>query len=169
MIEKIEDVRNAIKNKTYYCALALALTLPDICSQVERELPDNQNSNRTMYIDWVKNHIDKDDFQFPLEGFDIQTFSGEMCYSLRCKVLHNGNTNVKNKQLGVIVDDFELTFPSEGNYYHGYKYFENPQPDGTYETITCIGIDYLCERLCDTAEEFYDEWENKDDFRKHSF
>lgn len=30
--------------------------------------------------------------------------------------------------------------------------------------ITCIAIDYLCERLCDMAEQFYNGWANKQDF-----
>jgi hypothetical protein len=147
----------------------LALTFPDICCQVENRLPDNQNSNRTMYINWVNNHVDFEDFHFPLSGFEPQTFTGEMCYSLRCKVLHNGNTDVNNARLGVIVDDFILTTPKDEMYYHGYKYCEKQESDGKIKKITYIAIDYLCERLCDSAEKFYNEWECKADFDKHSF
>ena len=100
-----------------------------------------------------------------MQGFETQTFAGEMCYSLRCKVLHNGNTEVKNQALGVNVDKLFLTLPAEDNYYHGYKYVTDENGD----TATYIGIDYICERLCDTAEKFFNNWANKSDFDKHSF
>lgn len=169
MLNKIKDVRDAVANKTYYAALALALTFPDICCQVENGIPAGQNSNRTMYIDWVNNHFAPDDFDVLFPGFDAQTFRGEMCYSLRCKVLHNGSTDVQNPKLKVSVDEFVLTKPGDEDYFHGYKYINQVQTDGTEKTITKIGIDYLCERLCDTAEAFYLGWMNKSDFDGHSF
>ena len=165
MLKKIDDVRRSIKNATYYSALALALTFPDICCQVENGLNNGENSTRSMYINWVNKHMDFEDFHFPMQGFETQTFAGEMCYSLRCKVLHNGNTEVKNQALGVNVDKLFLTLPAEDNYYHGYKYVTDENGD----TATYIGIDYICERLCDTAEKFFNNWANKSDFDKHSF
>ena len=92
-----------------------------------------------------------------------------MCYSLRCKVLHNGNTDVKNQKLGVNVDEFKLTCPGDKDYYPGYKYGEITQPDKTKKTVTYIGIDYLCERMCVAAENFYNGWSVKKDFDIHSF
>lgn len=165
MIAKIRDIRDALRNGTYYCALALALTLPDICCQVENGLADSENSNRTMYISWVNKNVQFDAFHSPFPGFERQTFTGDMCYSLRCKVLHNGNTEVKNKNLGVNVDKLILTRPNEENHYCGYKYVEDSKGDA----ISYIGIDYLCERLCAAAELFYNNWKNKEDFAKHSF
>ena len=168
MIEKIEDVKKALKNGTYYCALALALTFPDICCQVENGIAAGQNANRDMYINWVNKYFDKEDFYFPIPGFESQTFTGEMCYSLRCKVLHNGNTDVNNQKLGVNVDEFILTRPGDKDYYSGYKYGEITQPDRTKKAVTYIGIDYLCERLCYAAENFYNGWHEKKDFDIHS-
>lgn len=164
MLKKIEDIRNALNNKTYYCALALALTLPDVCCHVENHLGAKESASGKMYIEWLNKHTDPADFKTPFAGFDKQTFSSEMCYLLRCKVLHNGNTEVKNEKQGVWVDKLVLTFPSDANYYHGYDYQENGGKTATY-----IGIDYLCERLCAAAERFYNEWENKEDFDKFSF
>ena len=34
MIEKIKEIERALGGGYYYCALALALTIPDICGQV---------------------------------------------------------------------------------------------------------------------------------------
>ena len=41
MIDKINDIRKALLNKTYISAVALALTLPDICSQVENNTAES--------------------------------------------------------------------------------------------------------------------------------
>ena len=165
MKRKIKDIRDALKNGTYYCALALALTLPDICCQVENGLAEGDNSDRAMYVKWVNKHMKSDDFNFPVQGFETQTFRGEMCYSLRCKILHNGNTKVNNVQRGVNVCEFQLTFPDDSDYFHGYRYKEAPNG----ETFTEIGVDYLCERICDAAESFYANWPNKNDFSIRSF
>ncbi len=88
-------------------------------------------------------------------GNETQTFDGKMCYSLRCKVLHNGNTEVTNSMLKVIVDSFVLSKPGSEDYKSGYTYIEKPQQDGTTKVMTCIAIDYLCEHLCEMAEKFY--------------
>lgn len=35
MLDLIKDIENALRNKSYLSALALSLTLPDICGGVE--------------------------------------------------------------------------------------------------------------------------------------
>lgn len=164
MIDSIQEIRKALDSECYLAALALSLTLPDICSQVKNGVMDG---NRTLYINWFNSHVEYDDFHFPITGFETRTFDGEMCYSLRCKVLHNGNTEVINPSLKVLVDSFELLKPGDQDYKPGYTYIKKPQPDGTVKVITCIAIDYLCKRLCDMAEQFYNGWANKRDFDAH--
>lgn len=166
MIEIINEVRDCLHNGTYVGALALGLTLPDICSQVESGKKDG---DRNLYITWVNKHFDDEDFTFTLSGFEDQTFTGNMCYSLRCKILHNGNTDVTNTKLNVTVDKFVLTKPGTKEYFHGYKYADEKQPDGSFLKVTYIGVDYLCERLCDAAEKFYNSWTNKVDFGEYIF
>ena len=87
-----------------------------------------------------------------------------MCYSLRCKVLHNGNTEVTNSKLGVLVDNFELVKPGDSDNTPSYTYITKMQLDGTSKVITLIAIDYLCGCLCNMAEQFYNDWSNKQDF-----
>ena len=162
MIEKINEIREALNNKTYIAALALALTLPDICCQIENGV---SNGEEKTYKKWVNDHLDSKSFEFP--GFKKNTFNGEMCYALRCKILHNGNTEVQDKK-GIDIDSFILTKPDFPNYCHGYKYEEEGMQDGTTRYVTYIGVDYLCEELCFAAENFYNNWQNKDDFDKHT-
>lgn len=166
MIDKINDIRKALENKTYIAAVALALTLPDICSQVEN---NTSESSRSQYIDWVNKRISPDYFVFDLPGFEDQVFAGNMCYSLRCNVLHSGSTDVANPKLNVYVDRFLLVKPGDPNYLKGFSYSVKTQDDGTIIKTNRIGIDYLCECLCDIAEEFYNQWPDKSDFDDHTF
>lgn len=165
MLSKIADIRQSVKNGTYLSALSLALTLPDICSQVEANVEDG---NRTLYIDWVDRHFERDAFHFPIPGFETQTFAGNMCYSLRCKLFHNGNTDVTNPRLGVNIDHFHLLKPGSENYAPGFKYGIERDENGNEEKTTYIAIDYLCEMLCATAERFYNSYPDKTKFDDHS-
>lgn len=160
------DIRNSLKNKCYLSALALTLTIPDICSQIESH---KDSSDRWMYINWFNKHVEFDDFHFPAKGFERQTFDGNMCYALRCKVLHNGNLELKetDSNLRIRLDLFEFTTPESTNYYHGYQYVSKALSNGKKQAITSLAIDYLCETICDAAENFYRNWEQKEDFNKH--
>ena len=53
MIDSIQEIRKALDKDCYLAALALSLTLPDICSQVENAVMDE---NRTLYINWFNSH-----------------------------------------------------------------------------------------------------------------
>ena len=166
MIEKIKEVRAAVNNQTYIAALALALTLPDICSQVENCV---STGNRGYYENWVDKYMDDEAFSFPLDGFEKQTFKGNMCYSLRCKLLHNGNVDVKNPKHNVNVDEFILVKPDSQHYFNGFQYRVSELPNGTKKCTTIIGVDYLCEVLCRTAEDYYNNHSNKTLFEEHTF
>ena len=52
-LEKIESVRDAFKAGLYEPALALALTLPDICAKIEHQ----SMSSARGYIEWCDAHI----------------------------------------------------------------------------------------------------------------
>ena len=91
----IQDIRKALENELYFVALNSALTLPDICGKAA--FPE-ENSSKKRYILWYdkeigiyeKNPEDKDNMPY---------LSGEVIYSLRCSLLHEGNPNMKNDKL----------------------------------------------------------------------
>lgn len=113
MLASILEIRKALKNECYFAALALSLTLPDICSQVDN---GEMNGNRSLYINWFYSYVKHDCFYFPMTGFETPTFDREMCYLLRCKILHNGSTEVTNYKLGVLVDNFKFFKPGDPDY-----------------------------------------------------
>ena len=69
MIKKIEAIEEAIKYKCYLPALSLALTIPDICGQIE--YPEFKRAKNPSFTEY-------------------------MCYKLRCAFLHSGNSDIED-------------------------------------------------------------------------
>lgn len=157
MLQRIQEIRNCLTYKCYEGALALALTLPDICGQIA--YPSDKVGKR--YTEWFQKYIPAEYFECPLSGFEEQTFNGEMCYQLRCHFLHSGDIDITIDEKSRI-DIFELDV-AEGEYeLTGYLY----RISGN-QRITRIGVNYLCNCLCDRAEQFYDAWADKSAFEAH--
>lgn len=98
MIDKLNAISSALEKQCYLPALALALTIPDICGEIEHPNFLHKNGNRdvgrqyrTWFNTWVEHHfadasgLDKTG-QYALNPY----FTGMMCYKLRCAFLHSG-------------------------------------------------------------------------------
>lgn len=170
MNRKIQEIRSSMQNKCFLSALALALTLPDICSQVEANVA---LSSRQLYIDWVDKHINKEYFKTGLSGFEDAEFAGNVCYSLRCSYLHSGALEVENSKLNVHINEFELFIPKSMSKDvrgkpNGFSYKIKTLEDGKKEIKVELNIQLLCEALCDAAEEFYNGFPDKTKFINRS-
>jgi len=105
------DITKAKDSGAYLSALALALTIPDICGKVE----GNGNNDREKYINWFNEWIYKF-FELPKsdnpmfdEHDDLVIFDGLVCYALRCAFLHCGSVKLKeNTRLNIKLDRVEL-------------------------------------------------------------
>ena len=98
----LSEIENALNAGFYYLTLAIALSLPDICSALES--PHGTTSGqqyRTWYDAWMAK-------QYPLiTATDI--------YSLRCGVLHQGRFGHGNTQYGRVL----FTLPNaQKNFFH---------------------------------------------------
>ncbi len=71
MIDSIQEIRKALDKDCYLAALALSLTLPDICSQVENAVMDG---NRTLYINWFNSHAEYDESYLSEEESGMYTY-----------------------------------------------------------------------------------------------
>jgi hypothetical protein len=75
----LREVEKALEAKLYYLAIAVALSVPDICSCLEFDPESPQWQNRKTYADWCNKNI---------TGF--QNLDGDDLYNLRGGVLHKG-------------------------------------------------------------------------------
>ena len=144
-LRMIEEVRKALEQDLYHCALALALTLPDICGKVR--FPNERSHPR--YVNWFEEYAQ------PLFSATATVFpdnitkhfavlTSEECYSLRCAVLHAGNQKFKSNTLSRIILHVNKGSELFDNYF--------------VRAGDCASFDCkdLCEKICIAAENYYE-------------
>ena len=146
----VSDIRNSLKNQSYYSALSLALTLPDVCGMAE--YPNKQVAER--YIGWDDKYIGE--LVKNSERFEQSPYlSGEIVYNLRNTYLHQGSPKVaasKIKEEANQVDKFILLLGD------GTKIQEVTIAvciDSVAFRAILVDITYLCNVLCDCALDYY--------------
>lgn len=161
MIERlVQEIRTALKNELYFVALSSAITLPDICGKAAYS---TERSSRKRYILWYDEEIVKYE-KNPEDKDDMPYLSGEVIYSLRCSLLHEGNPNMRNDSLRTNqpIDHFSLVI-------------EKAKPFEIYSDASTIiqfedeqrreyrmNVRRICMILCNVAETYYKE--NRDKF-----
>jgi len=145
MIEKIKDIEIAVENGAYFSALALALTLPDVCGKIA--FPEERTKK-----DWYSKWYDKYCGSSLPTGVskNLPVFDGKFCYCLRCSYLHSG-----------IVDNDvpinKFSFTKNGCDFNCSVTYINSKVE---KTIVCE-IKKLCKLICIGVEWFIQEFENK--------
>ncbi len=157
----IKETKALLEEEKYITALICCLCIPDILGSVGKT-----KSTRASYIKWfdacVKNEfgLTNDDLS---EDFKFSHIGGDICYKLRCSLLHAGDTSGIKKD-GIVIDEFVLVCNKErfvrGDV-SGYKYDYNRliYKDNGYEVIPnsqylYISVYGLCMEILEGAEEF---------------
>ncbi|WP_426980266.1 hypothetical protein [Bacillus pseudomycoides] len=170
MLDKIRDIEIALENKSYLSALALSLTLPDICGEIEYphfKFKDGTRNVGKQYASWFDNWVNHyyadckgwtDDYAKAKNPY----FTGRMCYSLRCSFLHAGNSDIKEwgkKEDKDYRYSYEFKLGVNGADSFGSSYLNQIHDNSKIkktETVT-INIDELCKYICLSAERYYRE------------
>lgn len=149
----LEDINIAMENKAYLSAIALALTIPDICGKIQ----DNGKTDKKRYINWFNEWV-KPYFEIPMEGelSGKADFNGNICYALRCAYLHSGNLDLNGKHQ-TSIDRFELCLSSgylqSGDSYGCYR------TDGkVIEVHRRVNIINLLNGLVQGASDFIEQY-----------
>lgn len=163
----IREIESALKNDEFLAALALALTLPDICGKAE--FP-NEKSVGVRYIKWFDDNVGN--YEKPPQSNDGKTtefddmpyMSGEIVYSLRCCFLHQGTPNIEKEKIHepqCKVTHFTLIVANAVNGGGSMVSKSNfADPERTLE----INIVNLCWKLCLVAKAYYEDNKDKFDF-----
>lgn len=156
----VQDIRKALEYELYFVALSSALTLPDICGKVA--YPD-ERSSRKRYISWYEEEIGKYE-KNPNDKENMPYLSGEIIYSLRCSLLHEGNPNMNNDSLrtNLPIDCFSLVI-EKANPFDVYSDSSSIMNFGSGQMREYqMNVRRICMILCNVAESYYKE--NKDKF-----
>ena len=141
----IDEIEKALSHDLYFAALNLALTLPDICGKAE--YPDLRTGER--YKKWYDENVGVTEKppKCTEDEPEMPYLSGEVVYSLRCSLLHEGNPNLqKNGKRPIPIDRFSLVIQSEQTF--RYR----------------VNVRRLCMVLCLCAKVYYKENKDKFDF-----
>ena len=155
MIERIiSDCEQALDHNLYFAALSLALTLPDICAKAKYP---NEKSNKKRYVDWYEEYIGQHQKHPQLfeESDDFPYASGQIIYSLRCSLLHQGTPNIDGNKCNVT--HFSLICESKKPPYAWEMSGTSP---GRRELQ--LPIRTICETILTAVKKYYTE--NKERF-----
>lgn len=157
MVTKILEVRSAIQNKLYNCALTLALTLPDICAKVEygNSMSDKGKKYQQWFDTFAVSKFTLETIKLPSNEQKPYTWlTAEECWKLRCAVLHSGNFELNCAKSNLKKLFIHVHERNGKNYEHQWR-------DGKYADFDLI---LLCHNLCDVVEEYYNNHPNKELF-----
>lgn len=164
MVQRIiSEVRKAIENECYIVALMGALTLPDICGK--SAYPELKVGAR--YTKWCDTYV------YPPRGSTdpnaknidcgITDVNGQILYSLRCSLLHQGSSDIDGEKCAV--EDFELLIQAKNEFEIYVDNFgviwSNDDPEHRQRHMR-LQIRNLCRDLCNAAELYYEN--HKDGF-----
>lgn len=170
LLDIIEEIKKALDNNMYLAALSLALMVPDICGKAE--YPTEKNSGRR-FIDWYESNIGQSMHPDYKDGDKRMPYlSGEVVYSLRNCMLHQGTPNIEKSKINdpvckidrfVLVKEEKNPFDVYGDISEvsDHDIFLNYK--GIYRSYH-MSIRRLCLIICWSAEGYYNDNNEKFDF-----
>jgi len=169
MEDRIDEIYQSIEKKLYQAALTLALTIPDICGQLEYpNLINKKNGNRIVseqYIRWFREWVEHyyadetgwtEDYKFAKKPY----FTAKMCYELRCSFLHSGNDDISDYGVNENQDfhfiyNFELCVNGTNCIQERWSESDKVNNKTIKHLMVRIEIVDLCKNICRAAENYY--------------
>ena len=144
----IADVRACVEANISVAGLALALTIPDVLGQkmYPGVYEDGDRKVHAQYARWF------DEYVAECFGRGSCWFDGDMCYELRCGILHSGKADIsyRHKRRGGIDYEFEFALVDDGRQFHEEK--DHPTRKGARLCRVHLNADLLADAICDGAE-----------------
>ncbi|MCB2051446.1 MAG: hypothetical protein KDE63_08455 [Novosphingobium sp.] len=89
----LQEIEKAIDAKLYYLAIAVALSVPDVCSGLESDPENPKWQNQKTYAAWCDSNI----------GTKFNNLVGNDLYRLRGGVLHKGHFDHPKSQFNRVI------------------------------------------------------------------
>ena len=160
------EICKCLKDGYYMAALISALTIPDICGKAE--FP-NLEKNKKRYVDWFDKYIGNHEKERQGEK-GMPYLSGELVYSLRCSLLHQGNPNIQehiSDKNNIIYFELRYQRLDGASRRMGAAEAQLIRIDGEEKAVNikyCIDVKLLCYKLCIAARDYYKKNKEKFDF-----
>ncbi|ENH96894.1 hypothetical protein J416_08277 [Gracilibacillus halophilus YIM-C55.5] len=150
----IISIMSAIENENWYAALSISLTLPDICSKIEK--PKNSPNDR--YPKWFDKYVSKY-YTVYHRNSKINTFlTGNDAYALRCSFLHQGETNIEEQKARKVLNDYVFVAPLANSIVHNNKVNDTLQ----------LQVDIFCKDIIEGIKEWLDDVKNNKEINERA-
>lgn len=150
IIPLITDIQKASEANLNYCALSLALALPDILSSLEK--PKVRGKMR--YIEWCEEYF------LGLHRYPNKEMMGGDMYALRCAYLHNGEDGLSKQYVDHTLERYRFIYSVHGMMIHRNKITFN-------NTSTLqLNIHQFCREIIDSALIFIEKYKNDAEVNK---
>ena len=156
----ISEAKELLETGKYLSALYITLTLPDSLGKL---VYPNASSNKERYIKWFDGNVRNVFGLLYTDKFYEKSisFNGEICYQLRCNLLHESSNDIYEK---TEIDEFVLGF-NEQRFFTGQTsgneyYFEKKESGETivYEkNYLYVGVTEICTDILEAVERFVAE------------
>lgn len=172
--DRILEIKKHIEGENWQSALAMSLTLPDICGKIKY----SGKSSGLRYKKWFEDHCEqkylKKRTRLTKSYSNKAYFTGEMCWKLRNAFLHEGANDIKNwdnkDENGEQVEDidYEFELSINGADMHGEIRgalipFKNAKIDTNRKNnAVSLDIKRLCEVLTSEAYKFVEDKEYRE-------
>lgn len=167
-----DSIKQSIQSKNWYSAIAIALTIPDICAKIT----DGNKSNASKYAKWFDNFVGdnyktnyskgqlemvrkystEEDYQNLLKGTKL---SGNDCYALRCAYLHEGTGEIITQRAREILDEIKFSEPNDQMNMHG----------SIINNKLVLHIDEFCEHILEGVEKWLNSLDEEQTIRLNFF
>lgn len=132
----VNAVRECLAAQNWYGALALALTLPDICGKLQ---DSGEPSSRKRYVRWFDQYL-ATKYRLNVGGMELVFLTGADCYALRCSFLHGGADDITDQQTRDVLS----------------RFFFTTQPKHLIrvaDTLT-VNVTRFCEEICSAVDQW---------------
>lgn len=157
ILELIKELKALLEDKRYLAALFLTLTIPDSLGKVAYHDIDNVKER---YIKWFDENVINFFGLLYSDPFykDRISFTGKICYQLRCSLLHESTDDISEK---TDIKEFVLGFNDQ-------RFFTGATAGNEYVYVQCrpglakaqsvnylyVGVKEICTDLLEAAERF---------------
>lgn len=133
----LDDIERALEARLWYAALAVTLSLPDICSLLELP-PEESWSKGWKYAGWFDRNLKK---YHP-------SFTGDDCYKLRGGVLHSGKMRRDEKRWNYIA----FTTPDSPMRMHLCVACDNGRVE---ESALLLDVEHFCRDVMESVRNWF--------------
>lgn len=150
-------VKKAIQDENWYAALAIALTLPDICGKLQN--PSLGSTKR--YIGFFNDFL-KPKYVHKIGALqrEHEFLNGNDMYALRCSFLHSGTIEISNQRIQEVLNKFVFLAPDKVNGHIVHMH----QLDKTLQ----LQIDMFCLEVIDGVEIWIKSFKNDEEIQSRA-